>query len=225
MWEHEGSFLDELDQYDQQKEILHNMQQELTKELKIANAEKGDVSAFADVALSYYYGFDAFEKDWQKAGYYAQKAMEKGENTGDFVYGLILLNTTDKKTGLGYIRKAADEGNIMACLEMGRLYFEGNIKGFFPRKKMVHYYRKAAETASAEAQYMLAYCYCHGDGVRQNIEQFEFWLCCAYLNQLPQAREVLQAELAEGAFGGEIGVRRKLEQIKTQYPQYLSPLL
>lgn len=210
MWEEETGMDD-----DAYLEMLSRMTSQLAVELKTKNAEEGDLSAIKELAMNYYFGIDGFAKNLEKAKYYAQIAMQSGSDVGEFIYGLVLFDTMDREGGISHIKKAADLGYDLALFAMGELYREGYLKGFFSKKKMANYYRAAAERALHYGQYMLAYCYYYGDGVRQDIEQFEFWLCCAYINELPAAGKQISIELQNGHFGGVKGFEKSRPNMGT----------
>jgi len=78
-------------------------------------------------------------------------------------------------------QKAAEQGNHMAQVLLGELYFrgEGVIQNY---KEAVKWYRKAAERGNPEAQYNFGKMYLNGQGVPQNYIEAHKWFNIAGAN-------------------------------------------
>lgn len=90
--------------------------------------------------------------------------------------------SANKKIGLKWIRKSADQGFTSAISWLG-WYYESGEGGLTknPKEAFV-YYEKAAEKGEAYALLKVARCYANGIGVESNLEKaFEYYLKAAEL--------------------------------------------
>jgi len=85
-----------------------------------------------------------------------------------------------------WYRKSANQGDALAQLRLGILYFNGKgVKKDF--KQAVMWCRKSAEQGDANAQYFLGLMYLEGIGVTQNYVLAHMWLNIAAANGLDAA--------------------------------------
>jgi TPR repeat protein len=110
----------------------------------------------------------------------------QGDREAQFKYGLELApqNTLE---GLSWIRKAGEQGHVMAQRVLGNCYNVGN---GIPQDHVeaAKWYRKAAEQGDVEGQLMLgSYCF-RGDGVPQDYAEAVKWTKKAADQGHPQAQ-------------------------------------
>jgi len=76
-----------------------------------------------------------------------------------------------------FYHKAAESGDAQAQFNLGKMYFEGEIRKYIWRnyEKAVYWYRKAAEQGHVEAQFNLGDMYVNGKGVSQDNEKAFKW--------------------------------------------------
>lgn len=83
-----------------------------------------------------------------------------------------------KEAKLARIKKAAEQGDAEAQLELGRIYDTG-YKYIYDVKKddveSAKWFRKAAEQGNAEAMHELAVCYNFGNGVPKDANEAFYW--------------------------------------------------
>ena len=89
---------------------------------------------------------------------------------GNFVEGITVYIRGDYKKAAEYFKKAADEGEVEAQVQMGHMYEYGygvkqdDVKAFA-------YYKIAAEHNSSNANYMLGAMYEDGRGTKQSFDE------------------------------------------------------
>ena len=89
---------------------------------------------------------------------------------GNFVEGIRAYMRGDYKKAAEYFKKAADEGEVEAQVQMGHMYEYGygvkqdDVKAF-------SYYKIAAEHNSSNANYMLGAMYEDGRGTKQSFDE------------------------------------------------------
>ena len=91
-------------------------------------------------------------------------------------------------------RKAAEEGNAEAQLNLGICYELGHGTPL-DHTEAVKWYRKAAEGGNAEAQLNLAICYEYGRGVRKDELEAYIWYSEAAAQGNASAKEILKKHL------------------------------
>lgn len=91
----------------------------------------------------------------------------------------------DNALGLAWVRKAADQGDVKAELELA------SNTGDYTQDAV--WYRKAADQGDATAEYYLGFAYRHGQGVCQDDVQAVFW----YRKAAEQGNAAAKAELVK----------------------------
>ena len=84
------------------------------------------------------------------------------------------MSETYKNMNFEQLRKAAENGDAAAQLELGDRYRDGeDIEQDY--QQAVYWYRMAAEQGNAEAQNRLGARYFRGQGVDEDQDQAEYW--------------------------------------------------
>jgi len=106
-----------------------------------------------------------------------------GDNEARLAIGLILIDggsdtgqkiTKDAKAGLGWVRKAAEDGYAKAQWHMGhRLYKGAGVPK--DRKEAFGWFKKSAEGEYTRGLAWMSICYFKGQGVASNDEEGEKW--------------------------------------------------
>jgi len=92
----------------------------------------------------------------------------------DYNKGVDAYNAGNEAEAVKWYRKAAEQGNAKAQVNLGVMYYEG--KGVTQDyQEAVKWYRKAAEQGLAGAQYNLGNGYYNGIGVTQDFAEAEKW--------------------------------------------------
>ena len=95
----------------------------------------------------------------------------------------------DFKQAAAWYRKAAEQGDAIAQLQLGRMYFAG--QGVPQDFKQAYVWtREAAEQRVAKAQFILGVMYGQGRGVPQDDQKAYAWVSVAAVNGVGQAAEV-----------------------------------
>ncbi len=196
----------------------------------IAKAEQGDVEAMVMVGDCYHRGFHA-EKDEVKALFYYKMAADRGHPGGAFMTALsYMLGTGVKKdveTAVQYMQDAASKGWVNAQYMLGSMYETGTAGFLFKDKKAAKYYEMAARQGHAEAQLKLGYMNIQKKGAQFSLENSLFWFVCAYLHgndaqeESRQAMDRLNYLLRAGLPGGRDRIDKIIQNVKTNYPQYM----
>lgn len=217
-----------IDELDIMEKMIEQMGQELFQkevEEKRVLAENGDGEAACDLASYYIIGGKGLEQDYAQAKHYCEIAIKSNSIYAKYLMGVVLENTatnqTESKKAYAYLEEAAEQNYAPALFAVAELYRQGNLKSLFGKKKMFSYYKQAAEDCFVSAQYQLASCYYLGEGTKKNLELFEFWLCCAYMNGKEEATNDLNYLLQNGYFSEKEAIERIIKNIEVNYSRYL----
>lgn len=123
---------------------------EALKWFELASA-KGSAEAMAYSGFIYEHGGYGVEKDEQKALSFYKVSAAKGDRTGQFLYGLRLLQNSNQAAAMQWIEKAAEQGLVAAQLEMANICAENK------SETAIKWYKRAADQESATAMNNLAY--------------------------------------------------------------------
>jgi TPR repeat protein len=105
------------------------------------------------------------------------------------------------------LQAEAKADNVDAQLKLGDSYAYGNNGLIQDYEKAIHWYRRAADTGDAAAQYRLGRCYQDGKLVKANRNDAAVWICRA----AEQGHVAAMNELGE-LFKRGVGVKRDLLQ-------------
>ncbi len=162
----------------------------------LAAAKKGDSFSQYVVAKCYYSGYGTsknlsrtvlwLKKSVEQNNVQAMKMMAKmlmdGEGiTQDIVRSLSML---EKVTELQGMKDGAADSDVI--VGYGR-YYQLTGRNY----KAASYFKKAAKSGNAEAQYALAICYLNGDGVFRSVMKARQWLEYSAANGYAKAVEKL----------------------------------
>ncbi len=147
------------------------------------SAERGNAISQTMLALCYERGRGT-EKDTLEAARWYAKAAENEEPTAlyaiaemyakkDSVAGLS-KGELRKQPAIGYYRKAAEKGHVLAQYKLGRFYDTGYYVRK-SRKKAFKWYVEAANKMHLQAMERVAYCYEKGRGTKKNERSAVYW--------------------------------------------------
>ena len=125
--------------------------QEATKEFT-ALAEAGDAKA------QYYLG-RIYALDWSQSS----------------LNGKDVRQPSDRKKSVYWYTKAGEQGEMLAQLELGKLYASNLAGGTDPDGESAKWYRLAADQGDPGAQYTIGSCYERGRGVAKDLTQAQQW--------------------------------------------------
>ena len=95
-------------------------------------------------------------------------AADKGDVKAQVQVGLAYMNSQDAKEAVKYFKKASKTDPV-AQLNLGVCYALGEGASSKPDpKEAANWFKKASDQGLTEAQFRLAYCYEHGQGVAKN---------------------------------------------------------
>jgi len=152
-------------------------------------AEKGDVFAMSslyqiyrleynDAVNALYWLKQSAENGYAEYQYELASMFYKGSEIykSDSVinYEVPNLIEADKKQGIFWYKKAAEQGHNRAQFRLGELYEEGDGVEKDP-VKAVQYYKNAADNGIGDAMTALVRCYKDGIGVEKNDGLAEYW--------------------------------------------------
>ncbi|MGP1579660.1 MAG: tetratricopeptide repeat protein [Wolinella sp.] len=167
------------------------------------NGDSMSCEALGEVHL---YGTDGFVKDYKKAKFYYEKVCKKGnENYEHFSRSCLNLGVIyadggygvpqDSKKALKFYNLACDMGNVVACENLGSVYFDG--EGVSQDIiKDAEYVKRACDAGSWMAcKNFAVYHYKHGD--RSKVAQYLKKACELGRNDYgvkndPEDREIWQ---------------------------------
>ena len=149
------------------------------KELKKAKKESIIALLQCYVGKSLRYGWGG-EKNVKRARQYLQESGDNGnvEAIHELIDGYEMETFDEnakfesfelwmRRSGIQFLRKAADKGNALAQDAMGMAYWSGiGVQG--DRRTAFEWYQKAASKHYPDALLHLARCYRNGDGIEQN---------------------------------------------------------
>ncbi len=109
-----------------------------------------------------------------------EQEAHNGEPGAELLYGLSLLEgrydlRVNVPQALGWLRRAAKNGNSFAALTLGDHYANTAGTDHDPAQAVV-WWRQAAEAGNAKAQYQLGKAYLEGNGVARNDMKAADWL-------------------------------------------------
>lgn len=134
-----------------------------------AKAEKGDVSAQAQLG-EYYYGLGR----WRSAATWLEKAAEKGDPASLNFLGLMYFHG-DLKTNASHSKalelfaESAKRGNADALYNMGRVYELSSNKKIRSFSKAIECYREGMAKGSAKSFYGMGRMHDRGKGLEVNV--------------------------------------------------------
>ncbi len=148
-------------------------------------------------------------KNLIQAQHWLSKAAEKGHSEAQLELGLLLssgekgINQNLKKSA-ELFEKAASEGNIRACFNLGFAYANGEgVKKDV--SKAAALYTQAAQKGYVKAMFNLGLLYLSGNGVPKNPSKAAYWFEQAAKKDNPNAQFNLGAMYASG-----IGVKKDM---------------
>ncbi len=109
-------------------------------------AEAGDAHALYELGKAYWFG-EGVKKDVGKAKRYMLLSSRKGDVEAMNAYGFILMddcNPTVQRQAIPYFERAAEKGFVGALLNLGALYYHGNVVKA-DDDKAYRYFEEAAE--------------------------------------------------------------------------------
>lgn len=132
-------------------------------------ASKGDASAQYELGFRFSFG-NGVKKDEKQAIIWLQKAADKGEPSALYFLAIMLYSHKDINKAVSYLMQSASNGNIDACLTLGRWYYSGygSLKSDY--KKAFDWFTRATKQktdnafALGEAYHELSRCYLLGKG-------------------------------------------------------------
>lgn len=179
-------------------------------------AELGKASAQSMLSRYYYAGTEKIESNPSLAFEWASKAAVQNDAEGIHLLGIYYKDGigTDKneKQAYDYLLKAAEMDHTGAMYRLGLWYGENGINP--DKKKFFHWMIKAAVKGYSSAQYSVAYCYAHGDGVKQDYTVAVKWYREAMENGSSLAYNNM-AYLYMAGNGVEKSVEKAFEMIDT----------
>lgn len=135
-------------------------------------ANNGDAQAMLYLGECYELG-EGVQQDFDKSLNYKANAANAGFAEAQYQLGLLYTDAADKgdnnlyRDAINWFQKAADQGHILAQLELGNLVYDG--KGVNPNYEYAaKLYESAAEQDIEQAQLMLGYMYYCGIGVAED---------------------------------------------------------
>ena len=144
------------------------------------------------------------ERRYEKAADLYKNAADMGLLSAQLAYGRLLENGRGVKKSIEkakeYYRSAAAYGEADASLALSTLLFRTG--GRADREDAVFFLRVSAELGSAEAQYLLAEAYRHGEIPRTSENEIEYWYAeSAKQGHAEAAQKAGELYLAEGNEG------------------------
>ncbi|MDR2440402.1 MAG: sel1 repeat family protein, partial [Planctomycetaceae bacterium] len=102
-------------------------------------------------------------------------AAEQGNADAQYCYGWCLANgngtSHDKQAAVKLFQQAAEQGDVVAIVEIGDCYSTGGFGILQNCEEAVKWYREAANKGNTEAEYKLAVCYLNGNGISKDKEK------------------------------------------------------
>ena len=137
-------------------------------------AKQGHADATNNLADMYLNG-EGTEVNEELAFKWFTRAAELGVVEAMFTLGIMYEQgvgvVANNAEAFSYYWKAANGGYDDAQYRIGTIYFEGLLDQQQDYEVALKWYERAAETFHLDAIYNMAYCYEHGFGVVQNVEQ------------------------------------------------------
>ncbi|KAF9904940.1 hypothetical protein EC991_002180 [Linnemannia zychae] len=103
-----------------------------------------------------------------------RKEADQGDSTAQHNVGLLYFAAQEYSQAMAWYRKAAEQGQILAHLYIGRMYHEGLGVSQDHVEAMI-WYRKAAEQGDASAKYNIGVMYEQGHGVSRDYDKAMYW--------------------------------------------------
>ncbi|MBI1182522.1 MAG: hypothetical protein GC201_18425 [Alphaproteobacteria bacterium] len=155
----------------------------------LLQAHQGKPAAQFEVGLCYAWG-EGFERDYDQAEYWVEKAADQGYANAQFALGPLFVQgmdvTADHVEALKLYSKALDSGDATLNANPAQL-----------TQDFARWYRKSADQGDAHAQRGLALLYANGLGVLQDYTEAEFWLSLS-VNRLGWNPERLRDTTSNG---------------------------
>jgi len=144
-------------------------------ELVTALAKAGNVVAMLSLGHHYRRTVNIQDSiDWYTAAAKKDNLAASKQLWKIYLNGLQGRLQPDKTKALGWLKKAADRGDLMSMNRLGVLLMQGEIKGGNP-KEGVEWIRKSATAGWAHAQVNLGRFYYEGDQVEQDFKVAHGW--------------------------------------------------
>jgi TPR repeat protein len=183
----------------------------------VASAQRLQIVPDDDLDLAN--GFAAYQaRDAKRALEHFRKAAERNQRVAQFNLAVMLLTgdgvPADPAAGLGWLRRAADNGMARAQHALGLLYDSGEHVGGRSPQQATLWYRKAAEQGWRDAQLNLGTQYFLGRGAPQDMREAARW----YEKAAEQGDEGAAYILASLYEKGD-GVERSYQQAFYWYSQ------
>jgi|SRR5574344_78704 TPR repeat protein len=112
--------------------------------------------------------------DYSNAQTWFSKAARAGNNVAEYYLGIMKIqgkgSVRNSAQGIEYLKRAAYKNNMLACFELGRMYINGDatVALDVTQKQAIDWISQAASQNMIEAQYILAFLYENGIGVKQD---------------------------------------------------------
>ena len=146
----------------------------------------------------------AFLAYCQKNGIELEGSLAYSDRLFKKIYPLL---DTDPEAAMKLIREAAEQGNMLGMLTLGRCYDQGELGVEKDPVEAAKWYRKAAEQGDVEGQFFLGACYRNGAGVEKDPAEAVKW----YRKAAEQGFDRAQSALSTCYYLGE-GVEKDLTE-------------
>lgn len=168
---------------------------------------------------TYLKGLKAYEsRNFNEAEDLFKELSRENHTEGELWQGMVRVNPSNSdgnvKKGIKNIRKAAEEGNIMAMYILGGLYEAG--RGVDQNSgEALNLFKQSAEAGYGPAQCLLADIYYEGRGVARNYDEAVRWYQAAQKSgQLTPTAAQRLAECYSQGLGGLTVDNRKAEKLR-----------
>ncbi|MCC8130851.1 MAG: sel1 repeat family protein [Ruminococcus sp.] len=160
------------------RELENAGKKEEAKALLLSEADSGDADAQGILGNQYFMGNSLFEKDYEKAFWYSEKAAENGNAMGKHTLGILYLYgygvPADTKRAVQLLREASDSGEMKSPRYLGLCYLDG-LDGSVDYEKALEWFRKGAELGDITSQYYLGKMYEEGLGTESSLKTAVYW--------------------------------------------------
>lgn len=123
-----------------------------------ATKEFSALAVAGDAKAQYYLG-RIYALDWSRTGF----------------DGKVTRQPSDREKSITWFKKAAEQGELLAQIELGDLYRHNRGGGTNPDREAAKWYQMAADQGDANAEYLIGTFYEHGTGVAKDAAQASRW--------------------------------------------------
>ena len=157
-------------------------------------AEFPNQNAMKRLADCYRYGRGT-PQNFEKAEYWLQKAIEKGNDDAEKIVqlnrGVMLMSKEDYEGAYECFKSSQGDQDPKTLFCYGMMCYNG-IQAQKDYNKAFELFKEAAELLNIDAMNMLSSCYRHGKGVTRDIEKAEYWLKKAQETESADADSIKQ---------------------------------